>query len=1087
MSQEPNPRSLDIDRLKFYGRTDELATTRKAFVRASERVINESTDLVHESRYMDVVLVRGPSGSGKSAFVRKFCEECSSKACFVHGKFHHRFEGEPYAAFASAFRELVDFILKSERREEILRELKRGTWREERVMLTAALPCLSALFPEPKKTTAATQSFLDNNAFYRFQNVVRNFIRNVCATVGMVVLVLDDLHWADAASLELIHGLVNDHNSEQFLFVGTYRDVESPDVDLTTLSLFLETIREEDIDIHDLKMRPFDQADTMNLVVDALGGDIETSDAETISELVFEKSNGNVLFSLYYLRLLQSREYITFSEAAQRWEWTATSKEVVERRTPDHIVAIVVEEMERLPTKVQNALMIASCFNSEFRVELIQSIEESMELSAAPSQSLRSLFGQRGVVLAPEESLEGRKAKREAKGKEFDDVFRDAIKLGLIEGVGKSHFRFTHDVLQKAAYDFIGDDRDARDMHLQIGRVLYKMSTDGSTKNDEMILVAVNQLNRGSKAMRNMKVRRQIAELNFQAAQSLMVRSAFTSAMQFLHQGLELLGSHKWEAHYPLALKLSTLLAEMYYTCCEFVSCKEMVDEVVQHARRVEDKFGVYYTLVQSLGSQGRIEEAIDTGLGVLKLFGVKVRHAKLNLFFNIFLLRFVLSKKSVEGLSNSKQMSDDVKLQAVRLLRLLAVLSWMTDRDETLLHLQCKVVRLSLRHGASAFSAFAFASMGTVLCAIGDLDAAYRVGSASLKLAEKFHPSGCDGLADAVFHYTVNHWRRPFRDSLKPLLSAYQRSMGGGDIEAAFYSAAGYFAFTHLSGTVPLRTAITQARKICQQMKDFNHDKSPVLLLVSVVLQTFLNFAGESRVPWVLSGEAIHDEAVFEANCVRMKHIRCQKTLEVSRLQLAYHFGNIPLAHAMAQKHKKVEMLKDGPHAAIGLQVFYSGMTAVAMCKSDPRRHRVHMRDARRALKTIRRLMGPSNANGKHYQLLLEAEIASADPKRQGISNLDLYTDAISACADEGFTQFQALANEKAAEKCLDNGDTPSACEYMVAAKSLYLRYGAVGKSDFLKERYPFLFYDHATVASSGKGGGSKGRRFVQPKFAFG
>jgi predicted ATPase len=155
------------------------------------------------------VLVAGEAGIGKSRLVREFAERLSRDGWVVQqGNCFERDRLLPYAPFLDALHALLSTVPPAE---------------VERC-LGPALPDLARLLPElgSPPTEAASDPEQDKRRiFYALGGVLSRL-----AARRPLLLVIEDLHWADETSLELLAALARRIPREPILLLGTYRDDE---------------------------------------------------------------------------------------------------------------------------------------------------------------------------------------------------------------------------------------------------------------------------------------------------------------------------------------------------------------------------------------------------------------------------------------------------------------------------------------------------------------------------------------------------------------------------------------------------------------------------------------------------------------------------------------------------------------------------------------------------------------------------------------------------------------------------------------------------------------------------------------------
>ena len=231
---------------------------------------------------------------------------------FLSGKFDQYKRDIPYATLVQAFRELVLEIL-AESEEQI------AAWRQR--LLAAALGINGQLIvdvipqvelvigrqpPAPELPPIEAQN--------RFRIVFRRFIGVFAQKEHPLVLFLDDLQWADSASLGLLEELVTHAEVRHLLVIGAYRDNEvSPS---HPLLLTLDEARKAGARVSEIVLGPIPREHLAAFVGEALH--CRREDAAPLADLVHEKTAGNPFFAIQFLTALHEERLIEFDGRAGR-------------------------------------------------------------------------------------------------------------------------------------------------------------------------------------------------------------------------------------------------------------------------------------------------------------------------------------------------------------------------------------------------------------------------------------------------------------------------------------------------------------------------------------------------------------------------------------------------------------------------------------------------------------------------------------------------------------------------------------------------------------------------------------------------
>ncbi|BBX72114.1 AAA family ATPase [Mycobacterium shinjukuense] len=191
------------------------------------------------------------------------------------------------------------------------------------------------------------------------------------ATHGLVVVLLDDLHWADKPSLALLKHVVAHVMRAQLLVLGTYRDSET-DVDHPLSGLLADLRREPGVEW--VALQGLAQPEVESLMAAAAGHELNAQGLE-LAEAVRRESDGNPFFVTEILRHLVESGGLVQADSG-RYVVTA---EVAELGIPRSVRDVVVQRIHRLGPEAVSALGAAAVIGREFDLELLSVVTERYE------------------------------------------------------------------------------------------------------------------------------------------------------------------------------------------------------------------------------------------------------------------------------------------------------------------------------------------------------------------------------------------------------------------------------------------------------------------------------------------------------------------------------------------------------------------------------------------------------------------------------------------------------------------------------------------------------------------------------------
>ena len=146
--------------------------------------------------------------------------------------------------------------------------------------------------------------------------MLEKFIKVLTTKEHPLVIFLDDLQWADSASLKLMQLLMSDIDNCYLFLIGAYRANEV--FPAHPLMLTLAEIQKTEAKVNTITLAPLARSDVNSLVADTLA--CSTALALPLTELVYQKTKGNPFFSTQFLKSLHEDGLIEFNCEARYWQ-----------------------------------------------------------------------------------------------------------------------------------------------------------------------------------------------------------------------------------------------------------------------------------------------------------------------------------------------------------------------------------------------------------------------------------------------------------------------------------------------------------------------------------------------------------------------------------------------------------------------------------------------------------------------------------------------------------------------------------------------------------------------------------------------
>jgi len=1016
---------------KLYGREQEVATLMEAF----ERVSGGNSELM---------LVSGYSGIGKSSLVNEVQKPIvRQRGYFISGKFDQLKRNIPYASLIQAFAGLMRHLL-TESSEKL------AIWKEQLLeALGSNGQVIVDVIPEVELIVGpqgAVPQLGPSESQNRFNRVFKQFIHVFTKPSHPLVVFLDDLQWADSASLKLIHLLICDADSKYLLLMGAYRDNEvSP---THPLMLTLDEIQKNGAVVNNITLRPLDIGNVSLLVADTLNASsVPRNRVSKLAELLFNKTQGNPFFLTQMFATLHQEKLLTFEFSAGCWQWSLNQIQAV-GITDYNVVELIARNIQKLSEETQDVLKLAACIGDKFNLDVLAIVNEKSQ-----SETAADLWEalQAGLVLPLSEAYKiplvftSEEMSREGKERIVPDspLLSSSPAPLPYSYYAPIAYKFLHDRVQQAAYSLIPESQKQQ-THLKIGELLLQHTP--ADEIEENIFEIVNQLNVGAGFITDQAEKDRLARLNLIAGRKAKASSAYEAAVTQLRVGLELLAENSWQSNYDLTLALYVEAVEAEYINTNYEKSAILAEIVLQQATTLLEKVKVYELQIQFYMAQNQMLKAIDTGMQVLDMLGVSLSNDEGN-------GGFVVELPNIADLDNLPEMTDPYKIAALSILTSLFS-PVLTANPAMLLPLAVTMVKICLEYGYSSLAAFAYAFYSLILCsAIGDIDAGYQSGNLALKLLNKFNATSLKCRVNELFYGFVIHWKEPAKKALVPLLSASQIGLETGDIEYAGYCVTVYCASIFFTGE-QLDIIEEQQEQYLDLVFKLKQDYS--IYYIQIFHQLTLNLQNESEAKCQLAGKSFNETQMLPVFIETNNRILLFITY-LAKTILLYLFKepkNAVANASLAAEHavSVMGMVVTAPHN------FYYSLALLAVypqASHAEQQQYISLVEANQEKMQKWAFHAPSNFQHKYE--LVEAEKARVLGKIG--KAMEYYDASIQGAREQGYIQEEALANELAAEFYFSRGREKIAEIYLTDAYYGYVRWGAKAKVQDLSEEYPEFF----------------------------
>ncbi|GAX39650.1 multi-sensor signal transduction multi-kinase [Tolypothrix sp. NIES-4075] len=996
---------------KLYGRETEILTLLQAF----ERVSLGATEMM---------LVAGFSGIGKTAVVNEVHKPIvRQRGYFIKGKYDQFQRNIPFSAFVQAFRDLMGQLLsESDAQIQQWKNKILEAVGENGQVIIEVIPELEKIIGEQVPATELTGTATQN----RFNLLFQKFTQVFTSLEHPLVIFLDDLQWADSASLKLMQLLMAD--TGHLLLIGVYRDNEVAPAH--PLMLTLSEIQKKQATINTITLAPLSQGQVNRLVADTLK--CPESLAWTLSVLIYQKTQGNPFFATQFLKSLHQENLIQFDFESSCWQCDIVK--VTTQAVTDDVVAFMAFQLRKLPQSTQNVLKLAACIGNQFDLATLAIVSSQSEFETA-ADLWKAL--QEGLILP------------------LSDVYKfyvgQASQVVTQENQETVAYKFLHDRVQQAAYSLIPNDQKQA-THLKIGQLLLQKTS--LNDRGEKLFDIVNHFNVGQSLITQPSQRHELAQLNLAAGCKARVATAYSAALAYLITGIELLPSDRWQHEYQLSLALYEGATEAAYLSTDFERMEQLAETVLTHAHSWLDRVTTYQAKIQAYIAQNQHLEALQLAREVLNQLGMYLpeQPTEVEIKQGLQHTQTLLGNRAIESLLELPEMTAPEQKAAMTIIS--TIMSPAYQSAPNLLPLLIFVqVDLSVQYGNATESTFGYVQYGLILVAIlKDIDAGYRFGQLGMNLLQRLDAPKMVAKTIFGFNASLAHWREPAKDTLTGYLQAYASGLETGDFEYAAlslmcYSYTAYFSGVQLS---VLKQTMDEHRKVIQQFRQDGYFR-----IQSIYYQAVLNLLELTDQPDRLCSKDYDEDEMIQFH-LQTNQLVVLYQIYFNKLLLSYLF------HRYEQAVLNARLTEQYMGAAaelmhVPLFSFYDALVRLAIYPTVSHTEQAAILDKVSAhQEKLQEWASHAPSNQAHRWALVAAEQCRVLGEK--VSATDLYDRAIALAKENDYIQEEALANELAAKFYLDWDKQRLAGEYITQAYYGYARWGAKAKVADLERRYPQL-----------------------------
>lgn len=955
---------------------------------------------VRQQAQNQLVLIEGSSGVGKSTLIEQlYRQTLAERPHFCRGKFDQYQRNQLYSALQQILTELAEQLLQES--EQQLRQ-----WQDElqqavgndAALLLSLVPALQPLLPDCAPPLLASKSGADNN----FDQLLLRFFRVAAALSASeqrpLVLLLDDLQWADVSSLRLLHSLMTDEQIKGVMLILSYRDNEMDAVH--PVRHLLDQLQQAGVQPQQLQLASLDLTAVTALLADTL-----QQPAQQVSEfatLLISKTSGNPFFVKQFLLTLQQQQLLS-CDVNGNWHWDLT--QIAQQNITDNLVELTAQRFEQLSAPAQQLLKVAALLGEKADTSLLA---EVLQLNYEQLEPLIAEVVEAGIMTAYRNS---------------------SGRIGML--------RFVHDRLQQAAFDTA--DADAIALHFAIAAYYLAQPSP-----DSQLFVFIDHLNAAAQLATDHFGAEQVARLNLQAGQQAQASNAWHDASGYYQRAATLCPKQQPQLKFEAELGL----ASCQYLTQQYEEAGLRCQLLAEQASDTLSRMQVAKLQILLLFARNDFVAAFTLAESVLLPLGIDLSQRD-DIASRYLQLEKLYDKSHIADLYQRPPLAAPEPLLALEILNSLLSVAYIVSPAHYLA-VSYALVTLAISEGHCAAASKAYSTYAQNLSGAFDqykeaLDFADLALAINQQYQGKFAPE-----LNFQRAATVLPWNAPLADSLTSLEQNIFTALQHSNVEYAVHSALFFSFYQVLSGT-PLSEVAANLDKYRKFIADkrFAYNLQFIRLWQQYV-QTLQQNDGNIL---LLSGEAF-DEDLEVALLEQSQNVTILFCYHSIKLMLAY----LAADDNTAIHHYQAALPLVGVAMSLYHQTefyFFAALLATRLSKKNSQLAREWRPLAEQYLALLQKWSVRAGANHRHKVALVIAELSAIDKESTAWQAYDL---AIDLAQQSGFNQHLAMSQELAASYWLSQDKADIAALYQHKAQQSYQQWQAHNKVALMQQQQPQL-----------------------------
>lgn len=918
-----------------------------------------------------------------------------------------------------------------------------------------------SLAKNPTVTSQSSQDFLRAGASTKTMRLMNTFldVLRVFTSHKFICFCLDDLHFADDESLELISQIIGARM--KMAIIVTHRPDELSN---EQLSKILHPPETEEFPrssvgpkVTNIALSPLTEEDIVNYVSTTLSRPRE--EIMPLALVILSKTAGNPFYIREMLSACHRKKCIWYDYRDSTWHFDLDRLFEQFKGEKDYDVldtGFITRRLDELPLAARTMLAWAAMLGNSFSFELICRLmsgefEYDDETTGdCCTDKVRKGYSHSEIVAGLQAAIQA---------------------FIIVASETDDRFRFAHDRYVHAAVDL--KECSARRMHFIISQTLLKYSAHDAGRDSTAFHVckAVDIIKR------QVKDRKRFRKLLSDCAQASTENGARPTAAKYYDAAVRLLQEDPWtpgleDVSYDETIQLHLRSAECYLFMGQHQQAHELLTVIFSNAKTPIDKAPAFVLQSRIFSQNGNAQAAVVSLKECLGALGVELDNEPT---YEKCDERFHKLKKQVQSMDRAALLSVDQGADPT-LASIGAVLSetasaaWWSDCLRYY-HLTLVILETHLHKGAFPQSGMAFLHLAVVALSRHNMTQfAVELGSISQELLQSAKDSVSIARGLMLYPCLVGHTHNPMQASLNQMEDAVEIASSAGDRMSTILSY-GLHAVMKFFASENLTDLEAYCQYGCEEIPNWYYDTRGGALLL-VVRQVCRALSGKTRTREpqdILSDESHHASSYKNWLGGRTQHSnRSMLLYESLELVPLFLYGHYERAVEIGKRClDNLQMLWSARNSRLVLLFYGLSRTGQLLRlmqdpRSTPADYRPQIDQVLQELRSFVQMTKDwatvSSVNYFIWYKLLEAQVAELTDDYGDC--VMAYEEALDHAAEHNFVFEEALGNYLMAGFFLRRKARRSARAALMEALGLYRQLAATGVAMYIEEEHGLLLH---------------------------